>query len=278
MDPPIITLLTDFGVTDTYVAQVKGAILGVNSAVTLVDLTHEVPPQSVATAAFLLHSALHAFPDGTIHLAVVDPGVGTERRPLLLVTPTAAFVGPDNGIFSYPLQEAAAGIPISSATDDMPLPPGVRGYHLTNADYWHQPVSRTFHARDVFGPVAAHLSLGVPPQRLGQPVERVRRVALPELVRQGQRIQGCVIHVDRFGNLVTNIPGAEVTGRSVEVHVAGRRIQGLSTTYAKGEKSLLALVGSSGLLEVAVRDGSVAALLGVGTGEPVRVELLPSQT
>jgi S-adenosylmethionine hydrolase len=277
MTSPIVTLLTDFGVADTYVAQVKGVILGINPAVILVDLTHEVPPQSVAVAAFLVSSALHAFPDGTIHLAVVDPGVGTERRPLLLVTPTATLVGPDNGIFSYVLQETG-NILISGSTDGIPLPLGVQGYHLTNADYWRQPVSRTFHARDIFGPVAAHLSLGVPPQTLGQPVERVWRMALPELVREGQRIQGCVIHTDRFGNLITNVPGAEVTRRSIEVHIAGRRIKGLSTAYAEGGVNLLALVGSHGLLEISVRDGSAAALLGMGTGEPVRVEFLPTQT
>ena len=276
MAPPIVTLLTDFGVADTYVAQVKGVILAINPAVTLVDLTHEVPPQSVPAAAFLLHSAIHAFPNRTIHVAVVDPGVGTGRRPLLLTTPRAAFLRPDNGIFSYVLEEAA-GVPTSSATGDAPLPASVQGYHLTNADYWRQPVSWTFHARDVFGPVAAHLSLGVPPRELGQSVERVQRLPLPGLVREEHHIHGCIIYTDRFGNLVTNIPGVDLQRRSVEVHVAGKTIRGLVRAYAEGE-GLLALVGSHHLLEVALRDGSAAALLGVDVGEPVRVGLLASLT
>ena len=269
----IITLLTDFGTSDGYVAAVKGVILGINPNATLVDVTHEVGPQDVAGAAFLLAQAARHFPDGAIHLAVVDPGVGTDRRPLLLVTPGEVFVGPDNGIFTHVLGHAAppSGVPVGRSYD-APTPPGVRAFRLTNRAYWRHPVSSTFHARDVFGPVAAHLSLGVRPEELGVGLDTLKRLALPAPAREGTIVRGCVVHVDRFGNLITNIPGDELRQGAVAVSIAGHRIDGLSETYAAAE-GLLALVGSASLLEVAVRDGSAASLLGVGVGETVEAEV-----
>ena len=269
----IITLLTDFGTADGYVAAVKGVILGISPNASLVDLTHEVGPQDVAGAAFLLAQAAPYFPEGAIHLAVVDPGVGTDRRPLLLVTPSGVFVGPDNGIFTHCLGHVAppSGVPVGRPYD-APAPPGVRAFRLTNGAYWRHPVSSTFHARDVFGPVAAHLSLGVRPEELGVGLSTIKCLALPTLTRDGNLIRGCVVHVDRFGNLITNIPGDELREGAVAVSIAGHRIDGLSETYAAAE-GLLAVIGSASLLEVAVRDGSAASLLGVGVGEPVAVEV-----
>ena len=267
----IITLLTDFGTSDGYVVAVKGVILGINPNATLVDVTHEVRPQDVAGAAFLLAQAAPYFPDGAIYLAVVDPGVGTDRHPLLLVTPSGVFVGPDNGIFTHILGHAAppSGVPLGGPYD-APAPPGVRAFRLTNPAYWRHPVSSTFHARDVFGPVAAHLSLGVRPEELGVGLSALKRLALPAPAREGNVVRGCVVHVDRFGNLITNIPVDELGEGAVAVSIAGRRIDGLSDTYAAAE-GLLALIGSASLLEVAVRDGSAASLLGVGVGEVVEV-------
>ena len=272
-NPPIITLLTDFGDTDVYVGAVKGAILSVNPKVNLVDLTHKVPPQDIAAAAFLLATAAPSFPPDAVHLAVVDPGVGTARHPLLLVTPGGLFVGPDNGIFTRVLGDALPPpeTPIGQPYD-APSPSDARAYELTNDSYWHIPVSSTFHARDIFGPVAAHLTLGVPPEELGLSVDTVKRLAQPAVTRDGDTVTGCVIHVDRFGNLITNIPGAEVGERSAVVSIVGRAIAGITDTYAAGT-GLLAVMASQGLLEIALRDGNAAESLGVRVGEPVTVKV-----
>lgn len=267
----LLTLLTDFGTSDAYVAAVKGVVLGINPDLTTVDITHDVAPQDVPAAAFLLGAAAPYFPRGTVHVAVVDPGVGTERRPLLVTTPDAAYVGPDNGIFSSVLAPRAASDAEPSASGEAALPPGVRAFHLTNARYWRHPVSRTFHARDVFGPVAAHLTLGVRPEELGEPVESIRWLALPTLRREQGGLAGQVVHVDRFGNLVTNIPAEQVAGRLGTVSIAGRTIVGLSETYASAGGDIMALVGSHATIEIAVRNGSAAAVLGVGVGERVVV-------
>ena len=177
----VITLLTDFGGVGGYPAEVKGAILGVNPSATIVDVTHDVPPHDVASGAFLLWSVARTFPPGTIHVAVVDPGVGGERVPLLLVTPDAAFVGPDNGLFTLLLGDdsgEATGRPFEDRYR-APLPPWARAYRLTEPSFWRLPVSNTFHGRDVFGPVAAHLSMGVPPESMGPSVESVERLVMP---------------------------------------------------------------------------------------------------
>ena len=267
----LLTFLTDFGTSDAYVAAVKGVALSINPALTIVDITHDVAPQDVRSAAFLLGAAAPYFPRGTVHLAVVDPGVGTERHPLLVLTPEAAYVGPDNGILSSVLARHVASGDQRSVSGEAPLPPGVRAFHLTNPRYWCQPVSRTFHARDIFGPVAANLTLGAKPEELGEPVESIRRLALPMVHREEHGLSGHVVHVDRFGNLVTNIPEEEVVGRLRAVSIAGRTIVGLSETYASGGDDLMALVGSYGTVEIALRNGSAAAALGVDVGERVVV-------
>ncbi len=266
----LLTFLTDFGTSDAYVAAVKGVALSINPALTIVDITHDVAPQDVRSAAFLLGAAAPYFPRGTVHLAVVDPGVGTERHPLLVLTPEAAYVGPDNGIFSsvLALHSAPGNDPPAS---EAPLPPGVRAFHLTNPRYWRQPVSRTFHARDIFGPVAAHLTLGAKPEELGEPVESIRRLVLPMVHREEHGLSGHVVHVDRFGNLVTNIPEEDIVGRLRAVSITGWTIVGLSETYASGGDDLMALVGSYGTVEIALRNGSAAAALGVDVGERVVV-------
>ena len=175
----IVTFLTDYGSTDGYVGAMKGAVLGVNPEANIVDVTHDVPAQDVAHAAFVLGSVWPFFPPDTIHVAVVDPGVGTSRRALVVVTPHGTFVVPDNGLLTY-RAEVASGIDAGSAAGFMepyvtPLPSGWSAWELTEPDYWRGEVSDTFHGRDVFGPVAAHLSLGVEPERLG-PSSRGDRV------------------------------------------------------------------------------------------------------
>ncbi len=272
--PPIVTLTTDFGTADGYVAAMKGVMLGIEPRLTLVDVSHDVPPQNVAHGAFVLAEATRHFPAGAVHLAVVDPGVGGSRKPLLLVTPDTRYVAPDNGLLTRVLA------PYGSANDPgapflspilAPLPEGCRAYELANLRYRLPDVSHTFHGRDVFAPAAAHLSSGVPPEEFGPPVAEVVWLNLPPPAESPGQIEGRVIHVDRFGNLITNIALAdEGAGRAVVVDVGGLCIQGLSRSYEESD-GVLAIVGSQGTLEIAVRDGNAARQFGLGVGAPVGV-------
>ena len=273
----MITLLTDFGTRDSYVAEMKAVILRLNQHATIVDVTHEVAPQAVAEAAVVLGRAFGVFAPDAVHVAVVDPGVGTDRSAILLVTPEGRFLAPDNGLLTYAVREspeyeeaiAGAGF-LQSVT--MPVPAGCAAYRLSNDSLWRKPVSDTFHGRDVFAPVAAHLSLGLPPADVGEPVESLTSLSIPHPRRRGDEIAGHVVHVDRFGNLVTTIDGEAIAGRDAEVTVGGSYIRGVSRSYAEGGE-LLAIIGSGGSLEIAVRDGSAADALGVGVGVPVVVTL-----
>ena len=271
----MITLLTDFGTRDSYVAEMKAVILRLNPQATIVDLTHEIKPQAVSEGAVVLGRAFRVFPPDAVHVAVVDPGVGTARNALLLVTPDGRFLAPDNGLLTYALRESPEYEEAIASAEflqpvAMPVPTGCAAYQLSNAALWREPVSDTFHGRDVFAPVAAHLSLGLPAHEAGDPVASLTCLSIPHPRRSGDRIEGHVVHVDRFGNLVTTIGGDVVSGRDVEVAVAGNRIRGVSLSYAEGGE-LLAVIGSGGSLEIAVRDGSAARSLGVGVGEPVSV-------
>jgi len=252
----IITLTTDFGLSDGYVGIMKGVILGIAADVQLVDLSHQIAPQDVRQGSFVLGNAVPYFPKGTVHLAVVDPGVGSSRRPLLVTTPEASFVGPDNGLFTFALTRSEA-----------------RAWVLDRPRYWLPAISRTFHGRDIFAPVAAHLARGVPPEELGSPVSDAIRLEplLPQ--RQGNRhILGHVMHIDRFGNLITNVPAAWLVDGDWACEIAGHRIPHISETYSAAQAGeLLALISSSGMLEVAVRNGSAARLLGVGAGQTVHL-------
>ncbi len=271
LEPPIITLTTDFGTKDTYVGEMKGVILGINPLANIVDITHQIQPQSVLEGAFVIGQGYRYFPGGTIHVVVVDPGVGTARGALLLVAPSATFLGPDNGVLSYVLGQEKPHDPDAKDTSREVLPRGYRGYHLTNPKFWRDPVSSTFHGRDIFAPVAAHLSLGIPPQDVGDEVSHI--VCLPRSRPQwdGTTLEGRVLHVDRFGNLITDIPSDRLhSGKDIAIEIKGHRIAGLSPSYAEGG-GLLAIVGGHGNLELAVRDGSAAREVGAGVGDPVRV-------
>ena len=266
MTASTITLTTDFGLHDPYVGMMKGVILGINPDARIVDLCHDIQPQAVRQGAFLIGASHRVFPKNTIHVVVVDPGVGTSRKALLLTTPDACFLSPDNGILSYVLSQYEGTLHPSDA-----LPPGCKAYVLTNECYWRHPVSSTFHGRDIFAPVAAHLSLGVPPEEFGPPASSVERLPVESPRWVGNVLSGRVAHIDRFGNLATDIPSEVIAGvEEIAVEVAGNHITGLAGVYAE-EQGLLAIVGSYGYLEVSVRGGSAADRLGAKIGDPVRV-------
>ena len=273
MAPPIITLTTDFGAGE-YAASMKGAALTVNPGAVLVDISHDVPPQDVAHGAFVLGACYRSFPKRAIHVAVVDPGVGGSRRPLLLVTPDAAFVGPDNGIFTFVLRDHAGAETLGARCRalfkqmQVDVPPGCRAFELSRREYWRHPVSATFHGRDIFAPVAAHLSLGVEPGAMGGEVYELTALNVPAPAVSENGVSGVVVHVDRFGNLVTNIPVESLPLGKAVVETGGVAIVGTSRTYSDGD-GLMALIGSHGYLEVAESNGSAAARLGAGVGAPV---------
>ncbi len=252
----VITLLTDFGTADAYVGILHGTILRINPAATVVDLCHEVPPQDVRAGAFILSTAYPYFAPDTIHVAVVDPGVGGERQAIAVRTARGVFLAPDNGLLSYVL----AREPVQQMVQ------------LTNSTYWLAPLSHTFHGRDVFAPVAAHLSLGVPLGDLGRATDHAMRFAIPVArADEDGTIHGEVLHVDRFGNLITNLTQELLPlGQQLQIQVAGRQIRGPAESYSQaGEGELLALFGSSGYLEIALRNGSAATALQAGPGTPV---------
>lgn len=277
----VITLLTDFGTADGYVAAMKGVILSRNPRAVLVDVTHEVGPQDVRGAAFVLHTVHRYFPPRTVHLVVVDPGVGTERAGLILDTGQALYVGPDNGLFSFLLAEERersgqeVGLREIAHISIVEVPPHWRAVLIAESSFWLPEPSNTFHGRDIFAPVAAHLSLGEPVERFGPRLDTLRAFDVPvarKLPDGG--VEGAVLHVDRFGNLITSIRGDELPRGSFTTEVAGRHIEGISRTYADGS-GLIVLVGSSGYLEVALSGGSAASATGLGVGSPVRVIPVP---
>lgn len=266
MKPPIITLTTDFGTADPYVGMMKGAVLGINPRASIVDLCHSIGPQAIQQGAFIIGAAFSYFPADTIHVVVVDPGVGTDRKAILLLTPAGRFLAPDNGVLSYVLARYAAGDAANEA-----LPPLCKAYVLDKSAYWRNPISTTFHGRDIFAPVAAHLSLGVPPEEMGTPVSSVTRLAIPRPAWDGDILEGYVVHIDRFGNLITDIPEGLLAGhRGLTVEVAGRVIKSLSASYAEGA-GLLAIIGSLGYLEVSVTGGNAASTLGARIGDRISV-------
>lgn len=256
----IVTLLTDFGEEDEYAGVMRGVILRINPKAQIVDLCHQIPPGDIRRAGRLLGWSWRFFPPGTVHVAVVDPGVGSSRRILCCKHEGHLFLAPDNGILSHILFGARR----------------VRAYEATDRRYWLPGVSRTFHGRDIFAPLAGHLSKGLDPRRIGPAVKSIRRLEEPLPRRVGaRRWVGQVVALDRFGNAVTDLRWRDLQrwGPSgVEVRFRGRRIRGLQEAYsAAGKGKTLAIVGSRGLLEIAVNGGSAARVLGIRPGHRVEV-------
>ena len=274
MTSPLLVFTTDFGLSDSYAGVMKGVALGINPSLRFIDLTHQVSPQDIHQGAFVLGVSYRYFPADAIHVAVVDPGVGTNRRPILLQTPHGSFVAPDNGLLSRVLSEYLSDASTSEDDDKVALPDTLRAFHLTNPDYWVQPVSSTFHGRDIFTPVAAHLSLGVPPEAMGERTHHLEWLPLPQPRQTPEGVSGEIMYCDTYGNLISNIPAAMLEGRQLaEVRIRGRSIQRLSRTFSDGNApgTLVALVGSHGYLEVAQASGNAAEALDAGTGEPLTV-------
>jgi len=255
-----VTILTDFGTRDGYVAAMKGVMASIAPGTALVDVAHDVRPGDVAGAAWILRRYWHLFPVDTVHLAVVDPGVGTARRALAARIGGRFFVAPDNGILSWALHEAELDAAVS----------------LDQPRYRREEVAPTFHGRDIFAPAAAHLSAGVPLADLGSPLIHPVRLPLPDTIRRGNEVEGRVVQVDRFGNLITSIPSAWVQPLLEQGDVRtliGRHDLGtIRRTYGDVEEGEpVAIIGSDLTVEVAVREGRAADLLKVGLGTAVIV-------
>ena len=272
MHAPLITLTTDFGTADPYVGVMKGVILGINPRASIVDISHDIQPQSILEGSFIIGGSHKYFPEGTVHVVVVDPGVGTSRKALLLSTPHAYFLAPDNGVLSHVLEQGFEGEPELIEGSQVRLPSGHKAHSLTNEEFWLHPVSSTFHGRDIFAPAAAHLSRGVTVHELGEETDRVTWLATQGPIRDGSILHGQITHVDRFGNLITNVPEDLLSPDGLPViEVKGHRIKGLSLSYEEGGP-VMALIGSYGTLEVAARNGNASQLLRAQVGDPVTVE------
>ena len=265
MSRRIITLTTDFGLRDGFVGVMRGVILRIFPAAQIVDITHEIAPQDIAQGAFLLANSTPYFPENAVHLAVVDPGVGSERRPIAIRVGKTFFVGPDNGLLSLAVAEC-----------ERRLGKRARAIHLDRTRYWLPRVSNTFHGRDIFSPSAAHLAKGVPFARLGTPVREWVSLATSAVEQRDGQLVGRVIYIDRYGNIVTDISdkhiGALGLDKSPIIEIGGTTIRGLVNTYsdvARGE--IAALIGSPWKLEIAQREGNAARTLRVKIGDAVTV-------
>jgi S-adenosyl-L-methionine hydrolase (adenosine-forming) len=259
----LLTLLTDFGHRDVYVAVMKGVIAQIAPMLPVIDLTHEIPPQNIAAARFNLMTAYPYFPIGTVHVAVVDPGVGSSRRAIALQLQGGYLVGPDNGLLSGVLSQH----------------PLVAAVELTNSDYWHTAApSPTFHGRDIFAVVGAHLATGISLGQLGQAIDPASliQLSLSAFTRVEDKISGYIQAIDRFGNLITNIPGREVEGKSWSVlvnpdTVNPKTISGQQTYTDQNSGDLIALVGSHGWVEIAVNGGNAQSRLQLSENNPIHV-------
>jgi S-adenosylmethionine hydrolase len=253
----LITLTTDFGYRDPFVGIMKGVIAGINANARVIDLNHGIPPQDIMAGALMLRHSVPYFPAGTIHVAVIDPSVGSARPPLLIECDGNYFVGPDNGVLSL----ALAG--------QQPQ----RIIHLSNSTYHLPLVSATFHGRDIFAPVAAYLSLGVAAVAFGEPVETFVRLHLPEVSRTARELVGEILYIDRFGNLFTNISAPDLRGLATEkltISMGNVAIRGLASTYAAAaDGEFVALINSWGLLEIAVYKGSAERRATAKVGDKV---------
>ncbi len=274
MRRPIITLTTDFGTRDSYVGAMKGVILDIAPDTTIVDVSHEVERHNIREAAYVLATASKFFPSHSIHVAVVDPGVGSTRRPLVLCTPRGTYISPDNGTLTHVLNSFGQ-LSSTTETGDTPAyartPEGCVAYELDNPGFWLPRVTRTFHGRDIFAPSAAHLANGVDVSDMGAAVESIACLPESACYFDNGTVTGSVVHSDIYGNLITNIP-SDALGNEPEIHVLGHTISGLSNSYQESVGGLMAIVGSQETLEIAVGEGNARTILNASVGDRVVVQ------
>jgi S-adenosylmethionine hydrolase len=262
MRKPIIALLTDFGTKDHYVASMKGVILNINPQCLLIDITHQVNPHDIQEGAFILANTYSYFPKGTIYLSVVDPGVGGIRKPILFVTQNYFFVGPDNGLFTLVAQREKAKQVVV----------------LTQKKYFLPKVSMTFHGRDLFAPVAAHLSLGIKPEAFGYKIDSLEELGFETPIVKERKLLGKILHIDTFGNLVSNIDEEKlfkfIKGRPFVIRAGRKAIHGLKKGYWEGKRGeLIALLGSGGFLEISIKEGNAQKILKLKKGDNIEIKL-----
>lgn len=261
MPRPVITLTTDFGLSDHFVASMKGVILGMLPGAEIVDVSHEVAPYGIAEAAFIISQVYADFPKKTVHVVVVDPGVGTDRRPLLVSAAGQYFIAPDNGVLSMVYSREKHSVRA-----------------ITNTKYFRQPVSATFHGRDIFAPCAARLAQGASAAGFGKSVRDYVRLAFDRPARSGERTwTGMVLKIDRFGNVITNFSVSEFSGvrtRPFSLTAGAREITVFARTFADGAAGqVFAYAGSAGYLEIAMNQGSAARELSVAAGAPLSLTI-----
>ncbi len=266
MPDPLITLTTDFGTSDHLVAAMKGVILGINPSARIIDIQHHVAPYDLLDGALTIGSVYPYFPARTIHIVIVDPGVGTARRPLLVSADNQYFIAPDNGVLSMVYDRD----------------PGVVVRHVTASHNFLEPVSPTFHGRDVFAPVAAYLSKAWATESFGEEITDFTRFVLPKPKAAGDSLKAVVLHVDAFGNLMTNLraedlPEATVATGKIKLQVGGKSVERFVATFGEGNSAEpVALIGSSGYVEIAVNKGNAAKALGASRGSEVVLSRTPS--
>lgn len=262
----VVTLTTDFGHGDYASGILHGVIWSIAPEAKVVDLTHDVPRQNIMAGALVLDRSLPYFPAGTIHVVVVDPGVGTSRRPLAVKLGNQFFVGPDNGLVSIASRRVKAnGNPVEF-------------FHLNRPQFWLKEVNSIFHGRDVFAPAAAYLARGISPDQMGTRIDPVQ-LTIPEPEKTEDGFLAQIIHVDHFGNLSTNLPGEMIVEGTRATILAGTaRIDGVSKTFGdRHPGELVALIDSAGFLSIGVVNGSAQQMLGLGIGDQITVKLLENR-
>jgi len=254
---PIITLTTDFGGNDPFFGIMKGVILKICSKARIEDITHDISPQDIWQANFILQSSYHYFPKGTIHVCVVDPGVGTRRKPLLIQTKNYYFIGPDNGLFTGILNKENV----------------IKVIELTEKKYWLKNISNTFHGRDIFSPVAAHLAKGIKPETLGNPIpkQKLAKLEISKPIKLKNSFIGIVQYIDHFGNLITNIPNDEVPLK-INGKVKNKTFSGLVSSFSQAhDNKLTAIKGSSGFIELFINKKNAAKSTGIKLKDNVQI-------
>ncbi len=259
---PILTLTTDFGLSDHYAGVMKGVILGICPRARIVDISHEVTPFEIPEGAYVIAQAYRYFPKGTVHVVVIDPGVGSLRRPILMEAAGQFFIAPDNGVLAMIYSREKHKIRV-----------------ISNEHYFRQPVSRTFHGRDIFAPTAAHIAAGVAPAKIGKRIEDYLRPLFEKPMRSGKRTwNGRILKIDRFGNIITNFhvdDFPQIERRDFAMNVGAKSTSVLVRSYSEAAPGeLFVVIGSSGYLEVSVNQGSAAKMLGCQTGTGAELELL----